>query len=89
MFFYKQIMVIIQIIEKLVIFVDLDIILNLVDYNFQKREIVWVIVSNVIIRIVRVLFRAIIVEIQLVIVEDILEFFVGDNMFQVVDFNIV
>lgn len=89
MFFYKQIMVIIQIIEKLVIFVDLDIILNLVDYNFQKREIVWVIVSNVIIRIVRVLFRVIIVEIQLVIVEDILEFFVGDNMFQVVDFNIV
>lgn len=88
MFPYKQTMAIIQTTEKSAIPADLDIIPNLVDYNPQKRETVWVTVSNVTTRTVRVPPRAIIAEIQPVTVEDIPEFPAGDNMSQAVDFNI-
>lgn len=88
MFPYKQTMAIIQTIEKSAIPADLDIISNLAEYNHQKGETVWVTVSNVTTRTVKVPPRVIIAEIQPVTLEDIPEFPTGNNTFQAVDFNI-
>lgn len=88
MFPYKQTMAIIQTTEKSAFPADLDIISNLVEYNYQKGETVLVTVRNVTTRTVRVPPRARNAEIQPVTLEDIPEFPTGGNTSQAVDFNI-
>lgn len=88
MFLYKQTMPIIQTPDKSANPADLDIIPNLVEDNHKKGEKVWVTVSNMTSRTVKVSPRAFIAEIQPVTLEDITEFPAGDNTSQAVDFNI-
>jgi hypothetical protein len=70
---YHQTVALIQAAEKSVIPKDLDIIPNLVDYNYNVTGPVPVTISNITTRTVKVSPRSIIAELQAVTVEDLPE----------------